>query len=244
MPVSVRLLGPASVHQDAMLSGLQVLPSAAGACGHANEPLFLAGNNEDEGVPMDLFLGPSPRSCAHGRASPVCPAAAAAIAAAAATVSSSSGAHGAPQFPPCAALVVVNSENEEFVRSSVRHARAATLAHAVGRVFTSAACASAGMVPAAAALAAAAPRCFRRPQSNRQLVDYAINPHNATHQSGSSAGVSAEGGEVAPATAASVSTLGATPLPGSCYSCGPGVDVAPVADASVSAACGSQPCPA
>jgi hypothetical protein len=187
---------------------------------------------------MDLSPSPSRRSYAHGRVSPVRPAAAAATAAAAAPVGSSRGACGAPPAPSRAVSVVVNSDDEEPVRASVRRARAAVPARAVGRIPASAAGASASTAPAAA------PRRSGRRQSNRQAVDYVMDHRDAPRQSGSSAGVSAEGGEVAPAVAVDVSAPGPAPMLGAGRYHGPAADAAPAADASASAARGSRRRPA
>jgi hypothetical protein len=67
-----------------------------------------------------------------------------------------------------------------------------------------------------------------------------MDPRDAARWSGLSAGVSAEGGEVAPAVATSVSAPGAAPLPGAVCSRGPTADAAPATDASASAARGPR----
>jgi hypothetical protein len=111
--------------------------SAAGAPTRNDSSLFLAGDDEEGEVPMDLSPSPNPRSRACGHVSPVRPAAAAATAAAA-PADSSRDAHGAPSVPSCAAPVVIDLDDEESVRSSVRRARAAVLTRAVGCVSASA----------------------------------------------------------------------------------------------------------
>jgi hypothetical protein len=245
-PVSARPSGPPAPVRSSGPPALVRSPGApastcsstAGVRAHVNDSLFLAGDDEEGGVPMDLSRGPSPRSRARGDASPV-RSAATATTAAAAPARSSRGARGVPPASSRAVPIVVDSDDEESVRASVNRARAATPARAVGRVSTSAARASAGAAPAVAALAAASPHPSGRRQSNQQAVDYTTDPREAARQSGSSAEVLVEADEVALATAASVPAPSAAPSPGAGRSRGPAADAAPANDAGATAARGS-----
>jgi hypothetical protein len=164
--------------------------------------------------------------------SPVRPAAAVAIAAAAAPADSSHGARGVPPVPSRAIHVIVNSDDEEPMHSSVHRARAASPVRAVGCVSAFATRASAGMAPAA-------PRRFGRQQSNCQVVSYMMDPGNAAHRSSLSIDVSLESGEVMPAAAADISA-GLTPAQGTGHSRTPAVDAMPAPWASVLAGRGSR----
>jgi hypothetical protein len=122
---------------------------ADGARAHGDNSLFLAGDNEEGGVPIDFSPGASPRFRARGHVSPVCPAAAATAATATAPVGSSRGSCGTPQIPSRTVPVVVDLDDKEPVRASVHCACAAAPVRAVGCVFTFAAHASASVTPVA-----------------------------------------------------------------------------------------------
>jgi hypothetical protein len=87
--VSLSLSAPLQMPVSSSLSGPSALMrlSAISVSVHSNDSLFLAEDDDEGGVSMDITQGPSPHSCARGRVSLVRPAAA--------SVDSSCGTRGA-----------------------------------------------------------------------------------------------------------------------------------------------------
>jgi hypothetical protein len=204
--------------------------SAAGAHARASNSLFLASDDEEGGVPMDLSPGPSPRSNARGCTSPACSATAAATDDGPA--STCHGARGVPPVPPCTVPNIIVLGNEGHVLSFDHHACVAMLARTAASISASVGCAFASMAPAA-------PRYSGCRQQNWQAVNYAMNTCNAAHESRSSSKVPMEDGEVTPAVAVDVPTLGLVPARGAGRSCAPAAGVTPAPEASTPADCGS-----
>ncbi len=128
-----------------MYSSSWMLLSAADVHTCAGVSLFIARDDKDRGISINFSPCPSSHSRARGRVSLVCPAAVVA----ATPVGSSHGTRGMLLVSSYAVPDIVNSNDEEPVHSSVRHAPAAKLSCTTAGVSTSAVSASAGMAPAA-----------------------------------------------------------------------------------------------
>ncbi len=240
MPASVRPSGPAATMPcDAASSWSQMLPSAVRVHGHANEPLFLARDNYDGVVPMDIFSSLASRSRACGRTSQVCSPAnaatttAAAAATATAPVGSFQGCPGASQAPPLVVSAVVVKDDEEPLCSSSHHVGSA----APKRVAVNA---------SAPATSPAALHCSGRLLPHKWAIYCTTDSHNAAH--GSSLGAEVLTDDVydevekewVTSTVADDPALDAAPLRGAGFVCTSAAEAAPAPEASPSAACGSQ----